>query len=212
MDVDLLRNRMPERMRKRLIKRQYSPGEPMIMAGDDNDYVFFLIEGEAEASIQSKEGFLTSVCLYRASSIIGEIEPFYHGLKPVSIMAATTCVVEVLYKNDFIEWLQNDFASTKLLIGIIAQKLVNNGLLIEEMSLLSVKERVLRCIASYHYKRALPSLTKKQLSVEANAPIRSVNRAIVECTKQDLIYYQNKQFYIKNFASVMKYLPDLIKS
>lgn len=211
MDVDMLRNRMPEKIRKRLRKRQYNPGEPIILAGYDNNYVFFLIEGEAEATIQSKEDFLTSVYSYRASCIIGELEPFYNGPKPVSIMATTVCIAEILYKNDFLEWLQSDFEATKLIIRIIAQKLVANGLLIEEMSLLSVRERVLRCIASYSYKGELSSLTKMQISIVANTPIRSVNRAIAELTKQNLIYYQDKQFHIANLAAVMEYLPNLLK-
>ena len=211
MDVDMLRNRMPEKIRKRLRNQQYNPGDPIILAGYDNNYVFFLIEGEAEALIQSKEDVLTSVYSYRANSIVGELEPFYKSFKPVSIMATTICVAEILYKNDFLEWLQSDFEATKLLIRIIAQKLVDNGLLIEEMSHLSVKERVLRCIATYSYKGWLPSLTKKQLSIEANTPIRSVNRAIAELTKQNLVHYQNKQFHIANSAAVMEYLPNLLK-
>ena len=62
-----------------------------------------------------------------------------------------------------LEWLKSDFEATKLLIRIISEKLIHNGQLIEEMSLLSVRKRVLRCIAIYNHKGQLHKLTNDNL-------------------------------------------------
>ena len=153
---------------------------------------------------------VAAVYLYKSNSIFGEVEPFYNDFKPVSITATKKCIVEALYQTDFLEWLKSDFEATKLLIRIISEKLIHNGQLIEEMSLLSVRKRVLRCIAIYNHKGQLHKLTKKQLSIEANTPIRSVNRAIAECVKIGLISYENKQIHIKNLAVVMEHLPSIL--
>lgn len=56
MDAEILRGRMPITIRKKLMKKIYDPGNPIIIAGYENKYVFFLIEGEAEASIQNNDG------------------------------------------------------------------------------------------------------------------------------------------------------------
>ena len=56
----------------------YDPGNPIIIAGYENKYVFFLIEGEAEASIQNNDGTVAAVYLYKSNSIFGEVEPFYN--------------------------------------------------------------------------------------------------------------------------------------
>lgn len=207
----MLYSRMPDIIHKRLTRRYYDPGNPIIMAGQENNYVFFLVDGEAEASIQNSDGSFAAVYLYKTNSIFGELEPFYSDFHPVSIIATKRCVTEALSQRDFLEWLENDFESTKLLIRIIAEKLVRNSHLISEVSLLSVRERVLRCIAISSYDNKLSTLTKQQLSIEANAPIRSVNRAVAECTKLGLITYKNKQFYIMNPSVVMDYLPPMLK-
>ena len=211
MEAKMLYSRMPDIIHKRLTRRYYDPGNPIIMAGQENNYVFFLVDGEAEASIQNSDGSFATVYLYKTNSIFGELEPFYSDFHPVSIIATKRCVTEALSQRDFLEWLENDFESTKLLIRIIAEKLVRNSHLISEVSLLSVRERVLRCIAISNYDNKLSTLTKQQLSIEANAPIRSVNRAVAECTKLGLITYKNKQFYIINPSVVMDYLPPMLK-
>lgn len=131
MDVEMLHSRMPIAIRKKLMKKIYAPGNPIIMAGYENQYVFFLIEGEAEAFIQNNDGTVATVYLYKSNSIFGEVEPFYNDFKPVSITATKKCVVEALHQSDFLEWLKSDFEATKLLIRIISEKLIRNGQLIE---------------------------------------------------------------------------------
>src|SRR5699024_7076058 len=163
MDTEILRGRMPITIRKKLMKKIYDPGNPIIIAGYENKYVFFLIEGEAEASIQNNDGTVATVYLYKSNSIFGEVEPFYNDFKPVSITATKKCIVEALHQTDFLEWLKSDFEATKLLIRIISEKLIHNGQLIEEMSLLSVRKRVLRCIAIYNHKGQLHKLTNDNL-------------------------------------------------
>lgn len=85
MDTEILRGRMPITIRKKLMKKIYDPGNPIIIAGYENKYVFFLIEGEAEASIQNNDGTVAAVYLYKSNSIFGEVEPFYNDFKPVSL-------------------------------------------------------------------------------------------------------------------------------
>lgn len=200
---------MPPGIKEKLVRKHYSAGSPILLAGHDNSFVFFLLKGEAEAFIQNAEGTMTTVYVYKSNSIFGEIEPFYDELKPVSITANTSCTVDVLHKKDFIEWLRNDFDAVSALISIIAEKLVRNSLLIEELSLMNVRERVLRCIAVHYEQNRLHLLTKKQISLEANAPIRSINRAIAQCIKEELFCYENKKIHILNKEAVLNFLPHI---
>ena len=202
---------MPDSISSKLIKKQYASGDPILFAGYDNHYVFFLRDGYAEAYIQNSQGTVATIHAYNSNSIFGEIEPFWDELKPVSITAVTPCVVEILHHNYFIEWLKTDFTAVSVLLSILADKLVSNSLLIEEISLMNVQERVLRRIAIYKYNNRLHSLTKHQLSLEANTPIRSVNRAIAKSSRDGLFTYQNRQFKILNEQAVMKFLPEALK-
>ncbi|MNR42654.1 hypothetical protein D3C85_1611930 [compost metagenome] len=115
----------------------------------------------------------------------------------------------MLHKDDFLGWLRNDFEATKYLIKEISYKLIINAELVEDILLMTVKERLLRCIAIHHYKKKLDKLTKSQITKEVNAPIRSINRAISECSKQGVISYKNKKFSILDEKVVNKYFPPL---
>lgn len=64
MEAKMLYSRMPDIIHKRLTRRYYDPGNPIIMAGQENNYVFFLVDGEAEASIQNSDGSFATVYLY----------------------------------------------------------------------------------------------------------------------------------------------------
>ncbi|WP_394927291.1 Crp/Fnr family transcriptional regulator [uncultured Robinsoniella sp.] len=197
---------MPPAIKEKLVRKQYSAGSPILLSGHDNFFVFFLIQGEAEAFIHNAKGTSTTVYVYESNSVFGEIEPFYDELKPVSISAITACTIDILHKTDFIEWLRNDFDAVTALIATIAEKLVGNSLLIEELSLMNVRERVLRCVAVHYKRNRLHLLTKRQISLEVSSPIRSVNRAIATCTKDGLFCYENKQIRILDEAGVLKFL------
>lgn len=206
-----LRSYMPDSISSKLIEKQYVSGTPILLAGYDNHYVFFLRSGYAEAYVQNSQGTVATIHAYKPNSIFGEIEPFWNELKPVSITAVTPCAVEMLHHNIFIEWLKNDFTAVSILISILADKLVSNSLLIEEISLMNVQERILRRIAIHKYSNKLHALTKHQLSLEANTPLRSVNRAIAKSSQDGLFTYQNRHFKILNEQAVMAFLPEALK-
>lgn len=198
---------MNEDVKKKLIEKVYKKKETILFAEQENDYVLFMITGIAEAFVPNMKGNASTVHLYRKGSFFGEMEQFNATKKPVEIVALTECTVYMLHKNDFLSWLEGNFQATKFLIKEIFNKLVINAELIEELSSLSVKERLLRYIAVYYYKNELNLLTKKQLASEVNAPIRSINRAINECIQEQLISYENKKFTVINQKEVLRNLP-----
>lgn len=202
-----LRMIMPPGIKEKLVRKQYSAGSPILLSGHDNFFVFFLLQGEAEAFVQSAGGTAATVYIYKSNSVFGEIEPFYDELKPVSITSTTACTIDILHKTDFIDWLRNDFDAVSALISIIAEKLVESSQLIEELSLMNVRERVLRCVAVHYHRNRLHLITKKQISLEVSAPLRSVNRAIANCTKEGLFCYENKQIRVLDETGVLEYLP-----
>lgn len=203
---------MNDETKVKLKRKNYKKNSTIIFAEEENNFVYFLVEGLAEAYILGPQGSFSSLHLYKAGSFFGEIEQFYEGRKPVEITAITDCVVDILHKKDFLHWLRNDFEATKFLIAEISYKLVINAELVEEVLLLTVKERLLRCIASHQYRNNLDKLTKEQVTKEANAPMRSINRAIAECSDQNIISYKNKRFTILDEEAVNSHLPQYMKN
>lgn len=198
---------MPDDIKQKIQRKIFQSGETILLAEEKNNYVYFLSSGIAEAFVLNPNGSIATIYLYRAGEFFGEAEQFYNEKMPVTITATTLCMVDILHKDDFFKWMQADFEFTKLIIREIARKLMTNAELIEELTLLTVGERLLRCIAMHYRRNTLDSLTKAQLSKEVNAPIRSINREIVKCAKQGLLIYENKKIVVINEKSILKHLP-----
>lgn len=191
----------------KLIRKTYKKGKTILYAEEENNYVYFLLEGSAEAYVQSPQGNYANLYIYKAGSFFGEIEQFYDGNKPVEITAFTDCIVDVLHKSDFLNWLERDFEATKFLIKELSYKLVINAELVEEVLMLTVKERMLRSIAIHYHRNTLGELSKKQLSKEINTPIRSLNRAIAECAKDCVIRYSEGRIIVVSEKKLSDYFP-----
>ncbi len=202
---------MNDSVKEKLIRKTFKKNNTILYAEEENGCVYFLVEGLAEAYVLTPQGSFSFIHIYKAGSFFGEIEQFYEGRKPVEITALTDCAVDVLYKDDFLDWLRSDFEAVKFLMSEIAYKLVTNAELIEEVLQLSVKERLLRCIAAHHYRGNLDKLSKEQMTKEANAPMRSINRAIAECSEQGIISYKNKKLTISDTRAVNVHLPHYMK-
>lgn len=197
---------MPNDVKKKLQHNTFSPGEIILHAETENDYVHFLIDGMAEAYIPNSQGGFSTVHIYKPGSFFGEAEQFYTGRKSVEISAMTPCIVDKLHRNDFFDWMKKDFEVTKLIIKEIVHKLILNSEYIEEISQLTVKECFLRCIATHYQLNNIKSLTKEEVAKETKSPVRSINRAIAACTKEGILCYKNRQIYILDKEKLQTYL------
>lgn len=191
-------DRMSDEVKSKLHRKVFAKNETILFAENENHYVYFLIEGTAEAYIANSQGVISNIHIYEPGSFFGEIEQFYEGRKPVEISAITPCVTERLYKDDFLDWLKNDFETTKIIIKELAYKLILNSEYIVEVSRFTVKERLLRCVATHYHRGDIGELTKEKIAKETNAPIRSINRAIAEYAQQGVLCYENGQLRILN--------------
>ena len=167
---------MPNDVKKKLQHNTFSPGEIILYAETENDYVHFLIDGMAEAYIPNSQGGFSTVHIYKPGSFFGEAEQFYTGRKPVEISAMTPCTVDKLHRNDFFDWMKKDFEVTKLIIKEIVHKLILNSEYIEEVA------------------------------KETKSPVRSINRAIATCTKEGILCYKNRQIHILDKEKLQTYL------
>ena len=196
---------MPIDIKDKLQEKMYDPGDTILYSEQDNYYIYFLVKGKAEAHVLNETGNFANIFMYEEDSLFGEVEQFWDGKKPVEITALTTCKVLRLHQNDLYSWMQSDFNATKQLIQIMASKLVANSERIAEAQLLTVKERLLRCIATHLTLGDLNTLSKDQVVKEAGAPMRSINRAIAECSRQGILCYSHKQFKILDETAVSLY-------
>lgn len=201
-----LYDKMPDEVKAKLRQKTFEKNETILFSENENNYVYFLIKGTAEAYIPNSQGVFSNIYLYEPGSFFGEIEQFYEGRKPVEISAVTPCVTEMLYKDDFLNWMKKDFEITKFIIKELAYKLIINSEYIEEVLRLTVKERLLRCIAAHYQRGDVGELTKEKIAKETKAPVRSINRAIADYVQQGVLCYQNKRISVLDKEKLYMYL------
>ena len=187
---------------------RHQAGEPILLAGEENHHVYFVKKGHAKGYMQTADGAAVSVYLYVEGSLFGEVEIFCENMNTIGITAESECTVCRLHKRYFLQWMKADFDFNCAVIRQLAQKLNDNSKVRESLTLLTVKERVLRVVASWHRTNQLPQLTKNILATQASAPVRSINRAIATCGRQGIFTYQKKTFIVLDAAALAESLPE----
>ena len=106
------------------------------------------------------------------------------------------------------EWMKIDFNFNFYLIKQLASKLILGSDTAAQLSLLTVKDRILVSMHNHYKIGDLDRITKKTLASEVHAPIRSLNRSIAQCINEGFISYKDKQFFISSIEKIEKHLED----
>ncbi len=196
MTLDALVKNAPSEIRAKFTHHHFEKGDHILHAGEKNEFLFFLVAGEAEVYTLTQEGVMLSLNSYHATSFFGEYEVFDPNSTTLSIIAKTDCKVIRIHKSDLFRWMKNDFDLSMKILNHFASDVINSHKMNMRLAHLTIKERVLISIHSHYTMDNLKNLTKEILIQEALAPIRSVNRALVSLKADGILDYRKKQFLI----------------
>lgn len=210
MNLKNLVENAPITVRSSFIHKKYSKNASIILPGEENHYLFILTSGSADVIMHSFSGTVLTFFNYQAFSCFGELELFNKNTKTFSITTQTECETILIPKNKVFEWMQLDFDFTKYLIEQLTDKLLKNSNALINVSLLSIKDRLLNNIYSHYLTKDLSILTKETICSETCIPLRSLNRAIVECKYDGFIDFKDKTFQILSPSKLESYLKSLI--
>lgn len=200
----------PTNVKQSFMYRNHRKGSSIILPAEKNNYLYILTQGSADVIMQSYSGTAITLHTYEAYSCFGEVELFNESAVTFNIQSRTICETISVPKNNVFEWMQLDFAFTKYLIKQLADKLLKNTNAVANLSLLSVKDRLLNNIY-YHYSIGdLPNVTKQRVSSETCIPLRSLNRSIAECKGAGFIDFKDKCFRILSVKKLELYCKSLL--
>lgn len=204
MTLDELINNAPLEIRNKFTHHRFVKGDHILYAGEKNEYLFFLIKGDAEVYTLTHEGVMLSLNSYHATSFFGEYEVFDPNSTTLSIIAKTDCKVIRVHKSDLFRWMKNDFELALKILNHFASDVINSHKMNMRLAHLTIKERVLISVNSHYTMDNLKNLTKGILVQEALAPIRSVNRALASLKSDGILDYRKKQFLVTDEALLKK--------
>lgn len=149
---------------------------------------------------------MVSLYIYDSYSCFGEIEIFNEKIKTLSVIAKQNCETIAIHKTTVYEWMRIDFNFNFYIIKQLASKLILSSDTAAQLSLLTVKDRILLSMHNHYKIGDLDSVTKQILSSEVHAPIRSLNRSIAQCINEGCISYKDKKFSIRSIDEIEKYI------
>ncbi len=203
-------NNAPVSLRNAFIHRTHGKGSFILFPGEANNYLYMLTKGTANVVLQSSSGSVFVLYTYDAYSCFGELELFNKNIKTYEVIAQSACETMMLHKDQVFEWMKADFDFTKFIIEQLTEKLIKNSIKLSSISLLCVNDRLIYCIYTHHKLGDLAMLTKEAVCSETFIPIRSLNRAIVECTKNNYFEFQKKQFRVLSEEKLEQHCSTLI--
>lgn len=210
MNLKNLVENAPNNIKKTFIYRKHLKDSSIILPGEENNYLFILIDGSANVVMHSFSGNVLTFFTYEAYSCFGELELFNEKAKTFSVTCKTDCETIVVSKNNVFQWMKLDFDFTKYLIEQLTEKLLKSSDALVNVSLLSVKDRLLNNIYAHYLSNDLSVLKKETICSETSIPLRSLNRAIIECRDEGFIDFKDKKFKILSVENLESYLKSLI--
>ena len=127
---------------KRCAWHTFQPAETILDYLDTTDDVFFVISGQARASIYSAQGKVVTFCDLRPGELFGEYAAIDGALRSTGIVARTPCLVASMSANTFRSLLESEplFAMALLLQSVAKVRELTTR--IYEFSALAVNNRI----------------------------------------------------------------------
>jgi len=200
----------PTHIKKEFIYRRHEKGSLIIHPHEHNNHFYILTTGIAEVYRQSYAGTMVSLYIYDSYSCFGEIEIFNDKIKTLGVIAQQNCETIAVHKTTVYEWMKIDFNFNFYIIKQLASKLTLSSDTVAQLSLLTVKDRILLSIRNHYKIGDLEHLTKQALSSEVCTPIRSLNRSIAQCIDEGLINYIDKRFSVNSINEIEECLGNFL--
>lgn len=183
--------RIPSHIRT---KTEYFRSGDYILDGlEANDYLYFLVKGDADVLSFTEDGDIVCLYHYHEGDFFGELELFSKRKIPYPVQAAGDCETVMIEKREVLKWLKEDDEFCLLLLGTMADKILDNSQDRVELRTMKGKQRYLLAMRRHERKGDLSSLTKEELCQETALPLRSLNRIIAQC--RESYGYRNGRFF-----------------
>ena len=188
--------RLPQELRPFLTEKTFCKGESILYSGEKNQNIYWVKRGCAIGYVEGWNGSLAFLDRYETGDLFGELEIFCEGLDTINIIAQPECTVLILHKQYLLAWMEKDFIFTQAIIRHLAHAMHRNSDKRARLQLLTVEDRVKKCISTYEMMGMLDRLDKKTLMLGAMASLRSVNRAINNLVHSGVIRVEKKKIQV----------------
>lgn len=117
-----LNNRQLEHLAKRMVERQYSAGQPIVLQGTGGEGFFVIVSGKAGAFRQRSDGEKIVVNTFGPTDFFGELALLDDGLRTASVVASEPTQCLALTRWDFLTVLREDAEMSVIILQELAKR------------------------------------------------------------------------------------------
>ena len=195
-------------LEKRCAWRTYEPGEPIIDHLDDSDEVFFIVEGEARASLYSLDGKAVTFCDLGPGEMFGENAAIDGAPRSASIEARSGCLVASMTASAFRSLMLSEPAVAMVLLRQMVSRIRSLTTRVYEFSALAVSNRiqaeVLRLAELARQQggeaRIDPAPTHADIASRTSTHREAVTRELSRLTRLGIIERRDRALVVKDLA------------
>jgi CRP-like cAMP-binding protein len=130
------------RLESRLVRRRYSRGEVLFHMGDEGGNLYIIRSGRVKVTIPSVEGEEVILTILSSGEILGEISLIDGKPRSATVQAMKDTEVLCLYREDFLDVLQERFEVVLGILEILADRLRHTDVLLAESRFMGIGARL----------------------------------------------------------------------
>jgi CRP-like cAMP-binding protein len=189
----------------RLLKeRRYRKGEIIFHQDDPGGYLYIISAGRVRIYVAGPDGREVTLRIYGPDSNFGELSVLDGESRSASAAALDDVITYVLYREDFLNLLRENFALVQHILAILAERVRYTTNYSEQLAFLSVPGRVaalLMRLAGAEAEVQAPvrlELSQQELADFANTTREWVNRALHDFAAEGLVRVERRAVVILN--------------
>lgn len=122
--LNSLLEKCPQNIKKYFIREKFKKGESIILQGDNDRYIYFIVKGRIKVFSILPDGEQYVLTYLSAVDIAGEVESLAPNHKAVSMVEAEIDTeVLRLEKSKFLQWMKEDWDFAHYIMSSLAERL-----------------------------------------------------------------------------------------
>ena len=189
--------------------RRYAKDDVIFHADESGDVFCLIKEGQVKITMISPEGKEIILSMLGPGEFFGEMSLLDDAPRSATVVATEALEVVTIYRNDFLQILQENFTITRKVLAELSRRLRNASNRIESLATMDVYGRLARFFLDLAKESGKPldngyvAVTRPTHQSIANmigTSRETVSRLIHDLMRQNLLLSEGKTIYLRKSA------------
>lgn len=166
--------------------RRVPRGQAVVHAGDQPDYVYFVLTGSLKVLVSDEDGREVILTILGQGELFGEMGIFDEQPRSASVVAVQPSDLVMISKQDFKQLMREDFDIAWRIMSNLADRLRNADRKIESLALMDVYGRVAHLLLEMAEQKDGETIVTRKISKQDIAKMIGASREMVSRVMKDL--------------------------